>query len=148
MTECIPLAYPGGGGVWGVQTPPKFRSFEKAEPNSQFRGIYICNNLIRKRVSLIYKLSETPNLGATAPRSPFRLPSVLSWICWTPPEKNPGYATGCYRCVFHRTGILLSFFKTSEFRRGLNPPKPPPWVRQWCPRCFAAAKVQYQTCIS
>jgi hypothetical protein len=27
-------------GVWGVQTPPPklFRSFYKAEPNSQFRG--------------------------------------------------------------------------------------------------------------
>jgi hypothetical protein len=26
----------------GVQTPaPKFRSFAKAEPNSQFRGIYV-----------------------------------------------------------------------------------------------------------
>jgi hypothetical protein len=42
------------GGVWGVQTPPKFLSFEKAGPNSQFRGIYICNNLIRIWVSLIY----------------------------------------------------------------------------------------------
>jgi hypothetical protein len=29
-------------GVWGVQTPPKlFQSFDKAEPNSQFRGKYI-----------------------------------------------------------------------------------------------------------
>jgi hypothetical protein len=43
------------------RTPPKFRSFEKAGPNSQFCGIYIYNNLIRIRVSLIYKLSETPN---------------------------------------------------------------------------------------
>jgi hypothetical protein len=52
---------PRGGGVWGGSTPPKFRSFEKAWPNSQFRGISICNNLIRIRVSLLYKLSETPN---------------------------------------------------------------------------------------
>jgi hypothetical protein len=30
-------------GVWGVQTPPPklFRSFDKAEPNSQFREKYI-----------------------------------------------------------------------------------------------------------
>jgi hypothetical protein len=35
------------GGVWRVQTPPKFRSFEKAWPNFQYCGIYICNNLIR-----------------------------------------------------------------------------------------------------
>jgi hypothetical protein len=31
----------------GVQIPPKFRSFAKSEPNSQFRGIYIRNNLLR-----------------------------------------------------------------------------------------------------
>jgi hypothetical protein len=51
------------GRVWGVQTPPppKFRSFAKAEPNSQFRGIYIRNNLIRIWVSFICKLSETPD---------------------------------------------------------------------------------------
>jgi hypothetical protein len=53
------------GGFWELNLPPppppKFRSFEKAWPNSQFRWIYICNNLIRRRVSLIYKLSETPN---------------------------------------------------------------------------------------
>jgi type II secretory pathway component PulC len=30
---------------------PKFRSFAKAKPNSQFRGIYIRNNLIRIRGS-------------------------------------------------------------------------------------------------
>jgi hypothetical protein len=57
------LAYPGGvfGGFKPPPPHPKFQSFEKAWPNSQFRGIYICNNLIRIRVSLIYKLSETPN---------------------------------------------------------------------------------------
>jgi hypothetical protein len=47
------------GGGSGVQIPPKFRSFNKAEPNSQFRGKYIRNNLIRIRVSLICKLSGT-----------------------------------------------------------------------------------------
>jgi hypothetical protein len=53
----LAVAYRGG-----VQTPPppKFRSFDKAEPNSQFRGKYIWNNLIRIRVSLICKLSGTP----------------------------------------------------------------------------------------
>ena len=46
---------PRGGGGWDVQTPPpKFRSFEKAEPNSQFRGKYIRNNLTRIRLSLIF----------------------------------------------------------------------------------------------
>jgi hypothetical protein len=76
----IPMG--GGGGVWGFQTPPKFHTFDKGEPNSQFRGKYIHNNLIRIRVSLICKLSGTPT--ATAPRVPFSLPSILNWICWTP----------------------------------------------------------------
>jgi hypothetical protein len=43
-----------GGRVWWVQPPPqppKFRSFAKAAPNSQFLGIYIRNNLIRIWVS-------------------------------------------------------------------------------------------------
>jgi hypothetical protein len=35
-------------GRWGATpTPRKFRSFPKAEPNSQFRGKYIRNSLIR-----------------------------------------------------------------------------------------------------
>jgi hypothetical protein len=41
--------------------PPKFRIFDKAEPNSQFRGKHVCNNLIRIQVSLICKLSGTPD---------------------------------------------------------------------------------------
>jgi hypothetical protein len=50
------IFYLGGGG----QHPPKFRSFDKAEPNSQFHGKYSHNNLIRIWVSLIYKFSGTP----------------------------------------------------------------------------------------
>jgi hypothetical protein len=59
------------GGVWGLNPPPpppKFRSFDKAEPNSQFRGKYIRNNQIRIRVSLICKLSGTPDLGSYRPQ--------------------------------------------------------------------------------
>jgi hypothetical protein len=41
--------------------PPKFRSFDKAEPNSQLRGKYIRNKLIRIWVLLIFKLSGTPD---------------------------------------------------------------------------------------
>jgi hypothetical protein len=37
-----------------------FSSLWPAEPNSQFRGIYIRNNLIRIRASFICKLSGTP----------------------------------------------------------------------------------------
>jgi hypothetical protein len=78
----ISSGVPRGVGVFNPH-PPKFRSFDKAEPNSQFRGKYIRNNLIRIRVSLICSLCGTPDWGATAPRSPFSLPSVLNWICWT-----------------------------------------------------------------
>jgi hypothetical protein len=50
-------------GVEGVlhPPPPKFRSFDKAEPNSQFRGKYFRNSLIRIRVSHVCKLSRTPD---------------------------------------------------------------------------------------
>jgi hypothetical protein len=34
------------GEVWGFNPPPKFRSFDKAEPNSQLRGKYIRNCLV------------------------------------------------------------------------------------------------------
>jgi hypothetical protein len=40
---------------------PRRVGFDKAEPNSQFRGKYIRNNLIRIGVSLIFRLSGTPN---------------------------------------------------------------------------------------
>jgi hypothetical protein len=44
-------------GIWGVEPPPpKFRSFDKAEPNSQFS-----NNTIRIRDSVICNLSGTPD---------------------------------------------------------------------------------------
>ena len=45
---------PRGVGVFKPPPPPKFRSFDKAEPNSQFRGKYIRNNLTRIRLSLIF----------------------------------------------------------------------------------------------
>jgi hypothetical protein len=48
-------------GVFKPPPPLKFRSFDKAGPNSQLRGKYIRNNLIRIQVSLICKLSGTPN---------------------------------------------------------------------------------------
>jgi hypothetical protein len=53
-------------GVFGVQ-PLKFRSFDKAEPNSHFRGKYVRNNVTRTRVSLIWKLSGTPDMGGLPP---------------------------------------------------------------------------------
>jgi hypothetical protein len=48
------------GGLGGSNPPfPKFRSFAKTEPDSQFHGIYIRNNLIRIWVSFICKLLTT-----------------------------------------------------------------------------------------
>jgi hypothetical protein len=41
--------------------PPRFHSFAKTETNSQLRGIYTRNNLVRIRVSFICKLSRTPH---------------------------------------------------------------------------------------
>jgi hypothetical protein len=59
----VPCSSGASRGVWGgsTPTPPKFRNFNKAEPNSQFLGKYIQNNLIRIRISLIWKLSGTPD---------------------------------------------------------------------------------------
>jgi hypothetical protein len=45
--------------------PPKFRSFDEAEPNSQFRGKYIGNNLTRIRVSLIFLVVSWKGLPAS-----------------------------------------------------------------------------------
>jgi hypothetical protein len=68
-----------GVGFGGFPTTPlNFRRFVKPEPNSQFRGKYIHNNQITIRASLICNLSGTPDWGATARRSPFSLPSVLT----------------------------------------------------------------------
>jgi hypothetical protein len=56
LSSDLTVAYRGGGFP-----PTKFRSFAKAEPNSQFRGIYIRNNLIRIWVLFICKSSGTPD---------------------------------------------------------------------------------------
>src|SRR5215469_17360390 len=61
----------------GDQTPPElFQSFDKDEPNSQFRGKHVRKNLIRMQVSLICKFRRTSEKGATAPRSLFSLSST------------------------------------------------------------------------
>jgi hypothetical protein len=76
----LSVAYRGGFGGLNPSPPPppKCLCFDRADPNSQFHGKYIRNNLIRIRVSPICKLSATPDWGATAPRSPFYLPSVIN----------------------------------------------------------------------
>jgi hypothetical protein len=52
-TKRMAVAYPGGEGVQSHRN-------SEAEPNSQLRGINIRNNLIRKWVLFISKLSGTP----------------------------------------------------------------------------------------
>jgi len=42
-----------------------------------------------------YSCLQNPWLGATAPRSPFSLSSVLNWIYWTPPSKQNSLVRHC-----------------------------------------------------
>jgi hypothetical protein len=51
--------------------PPQFRSFDKAESNSQFHGKYIRNNLITH-----FQIEWNPRLGGYRPQIP-----VLSALC-------------------------------------------------------------------
>jgi hypothetical protein len=98
------------GGLGGSNPlTPKFRSFFKDEPNSQFRGNFIRNKLIRIWVSLICKLSGTPDYGDTTPRSPFSLHSVLDWICWT--KLNPTKKISWVRhCLWQSHSEFFDFF--------------------------------------
>jgi hypothetical protein len=81
-----------GVGVFNPQTrPPKFRSFDKAESNPEFRGQYIRKNPIRIWVSIIGKLSGTPDYGLPPPDPPSLCPLSSTEIVEPP---IPGYATG------------------------------------------------------
>jgi hypothetical protein len=74
----------------------KFWSFDKPEPNSQFHGKYIHNNLIKDTGFTHLQIKQNSWLGGYHPQTPFSLlPSVLNWFYWTPPllKKIPGYAT-------------------------------------------------------
>jgi hypothetical protein len=88
-----------GEGLVGLN-PPKFQSFDKAEPNSQFRGKYIRNNLIRIQVSSftdphsLCPLSSTEFVEHPLP----------------PPKKNSGYATdmgGVYQIWYSNHYFIL-----------------------------------------
>jgi hypothetical protein len=80
------------GGFGGSNPPPspKFRSFDKGEPNSLSRRKYIRNNLIIIRVSLICKLSGTPDEGISSVFCPM---SSSEFVEPPPSEKFPRYAT-------------------------------------------------------
>jgi hypothetical protein len=72
-------------GVWGIEIPPrKFRNFDKAEPNSQVRGKYICNNLIVNRG--LTHLQIEWNLSALCPQ--LNLLKPLLKISWRNPRKK------------------------------------------------------------
>jgi len=96
-----------------LKLPPVRNCFTLAMIN---KLVVIINSLkvpkIKKR--LLYEMKflvpncscfQNPWLGGRGlpPRSPF---SVLNWICWTTPNKIPGYATARYLC---RVLIKLEF---------------------------------------
>jgi hypothetical protein len=56
----VAVVYRGGGGGVKKHPHPEIPNFWQSWSEFQFRGKYICNNLIRIRVSLICKLSGTP----------------------------------------------------------------------------------------
>ena len=43
--------------------------------------------------------SRTPDWGATAPRSPLSLSTVLNWNCWTPPPRTKFQGTPLRSCT-------------------------------------------------
>ena len=83
FNNCPPktVAYRGGFGVFKPPPPsPKFRSFDKAEPNSQFRGKYIHNNLTRIWLSLIFwVVCEKPSPPAMTPTVVFFSHQGMTW---------------------------------------------------------------------
>ena len=86
-----------------------------------------------------YSCLQNSWLGATAPRSPFSLSSVLNWICWPPRNKIPGYdsAYTCgifsekffHMCICYTDRANRNFgwfwlnFNTSKTSRFLSYPK-------------------------
>jgi hypothetical protein len=68
------------GVVWGVQTPPKFRNFDKV-PKIKKILLYEIKFLVP-----YYSCLQNPWLGGQCPQIPVL--SVLNWICWTPTEQN------------------------------------------------------------
>jgi hypothetical protein len=109
------MLYGGCGVPTGGGSTPKFLSYAKAQPNSQFRGIYIRNNLIRIRVPFICKMSGTPDRGLPPP-DPHSLCPLAStelvehpppppnfWVCHCIP-----YYMGLYMKDVHYTSQVAS----------------------------------------
>jgi hypothetical protein len=57
-----------GGGLKPL--PPKFRSFDKAEPNSQFCGKYTHNNLYKNMGFTHFQIEWNLWLGGYSPQTP------------------------------------------------------------------------------
>jgi hypothetical protein len=72
---------PGGGF-----NPPPPRNFDKV-PKIKKTLLYEMKFLVPN-----YSCLQNLWLGGHCPQIPVL--SVLNWICWTPPNKIPGYATG------------------------------------------------------
>jgi hypothetical protein len=73
---CESVAYRGG-----FKPPLKFQSFDKAVSNSQFCGKYIHKQPNKNTGFTHLQIEQNHWLGATAPRSPFFLPTVLNCSC-------------------------------------------------------------------
>jgi hypothetical protein len=76
------------GVVWGVQTPPKFRNFDKVP---KIKKIWLCE---MKFLLPNYGCLQNPWLGGHCP--PIPVLSVLNWICWTPPPKQNSWVRHCH----------------------------------------------------
>ena len=71
-----------------------------------------------------YSCLQNPWLGATAPQIPVL--SVLcpkNWICWTPPYKIPGYATGEQLTTFQDVAMPWRLAQVCSIPEELNPPQ-------------------------
>jgi hypothetical protein len=105
-------AYSSSGVPRGVISPrPKFRSFDKAELNSQFYGKYIVNNRIRICVSLICKLSGSLTRGLLPP-DPHSLCLLSSAEFVEPPQTKflgmPLYSGSLCNWLVHLQDKVLS----------------------------------------
>jgi hypothetical protein len=106
----------GRGGGFKFCLPPKFRSFDKAEPNFQFHGKYIRNNLIRIRGSLICKLSGTPDKGLPAPDPRSLWPLFSIEFVAPPPSPEKFLGTPLSRGTFSEVAYTdLSVYCMLEF---------------------------------
>ena len=138
------VAYRGARGG-GVQSPPKFRSFDKAEPNSQFRGKYILNNLTRIRLSLIFWVVSWKALPASyGPHSGIffslqgmtwrkhKVPKIKKMLPYEMKFLVPNYSCLQNPCIggYHPQIPVLSFLCSQ-----LNLLNPSPEQNSWVRHC-------------